>query len=227
MSKFVIEDRHYEAYYGVVPDNKATYNSQFSPLIKSILEMIHKKYPKITLETADKGLLAGLKYLNNLNEINEFNEYSQRLTITRLDNNLRLKGSILKAASAAIVSKLEAVRTREYIDANRLDDKEIKEREKAQGTTLALYESFKKQVGYWKKSGLPDDDALVEAYKGVLKDNPSPQGKTMLDLVWGIPIEYGIYNRDEVVNAVNAHPVLPNRKKASQGRKYDWFNAIV
>ena len=207
---FKLTDKHYEAFFGIVPGKDMKYNADkdFKPLVKMLLEKISQKHPNLTLEILDKGLLAALWFLGKLRYQNPYG-----ITFNRFKHDLLLQDGALTAAFAEINLDIDKRDTLAYQQSQKHTDAETAEIEQSKMTSETLYAAFHNTRRYWIQQGLPETEAMVKSYQNLLQDNPNPVGKVFYDLFCGIPTKYQIYYELAVIEAVNAHPVLPNREK--------------
>lgn len=196
-------------FYGELPASQL--NTTREPLMKLVMIFhsdLRKKFHGIDEDKLHRAILQGLHRLNELG--------AKHPNIHRAENGMYIDAfrvAVQKVASIDAQNRaLQESRQREREAAEAMVQTSDQNK-----TAAVLYDMY----GDFKEWCVKNDfeNPAVEAYKRLLNVDLSAfdfNGYACYVLAHKIPTENGIYYNEEVVEAINAHPRLYNRKHPSK-----------
>ena len=213
--------QYFDAYYGTpIPASQANViREPFVKMVQTIQTDIENHIPHASKDAVKEGLLEAMRYMHSTGQVD---------TPTLYLRNTRIATEAFRYAIAATNGKpLKRQRSEKEIadalkrerDATKamLDEDEKIAKEKSENSPIAaeLYREYNKLKAIHLKNGDAPRDAKVKAYMQLVEIWNYQVDFDFYIVAMQIPLSEGIYYETEVINTMNAHPIL-----SGMDRKY-------
>lgn len=212
----------YIAFYGheVPLSHVETIRPIFTKMAETLKSDLLEVFAYAETHQIREGILEGLRYMHSVG-VSEPQEYLRNTSLAKEAFRhacASVRGKPLKRTRTpeetvkALEREQEA--TREAIDASLQIAEENAQRLGTRSKIAeALYRNYQQTKSIYLKNGEEPRDAKVKAYLLLLEEWEYQGGIDFYIMAMGLPIEESIYDEIEVINAQNAHRILPNRKE--------------
>ena len=206
--------QYFEAYYGTpVPVSKAKIlRERFVTMANTIQADIENHIPHASKDAVKLGLLEAMRYMNSTGKLDTPSLYI---------SDTRIATEAFRYAIAAAEGKpirRELTTPKEQADATRREQEattamieesnRVAEDEERDSISSPLYKEYNRVKQILIMNGKSTHDAKIGAYRALLTTWEPQGGADYFYVGWDIPHEEEIYDEQEVIDMMNAHPSL-------------------